>query len=463
MSERLSSTQKVVILGAGPCGLGAASELYQSEFVNWHLYEQSDHIGGLASTLKSPEGFLFDIGGHVIFSHYKKFDAMADQAVPEWLTHKRSACAYMRNRFVPYPIQRHIGYLPQEDIEDIIKGVEGLPVSPPVPNNFDEWLKISFGKGLYDLFMSPYNIKVWGYPLDQMNCHWVGERVAIVDLQILKDSAKQKTADPWGPNAHFRYPLYDGTGALWTGLGSQLPPDKVTLNSKVVSINPQDKQINFSNGHQVNFDILISTLPLDMLTNLIRDKAPGVSVAGQFKFSSTHVIGIGIKGQTPSHLKDKNWIYFPEENVPFYRGTVLSNYSPHLTPDPEHFWSLLLEVAETPYRPLSNKSIADEAVSACRMINLIPADQNIASILHRRFERGYPTPFLERDRVVDPLIKDLAKISIFSRGRFGAWKYEVSNQDHSYMQGVEVVRHLLYGEQELTLNHPQIVNSSHRI
>jgi len=40
---------------------------------------------------------------------------------------------------------------------------------------------------------------------------------------------------------------------------------------------------------------------------------------------------------------------------------------------------------------------------------------------------------------------------IFSRGRFGMWKYEVSNTDHTLMQGVEVVDRLLLGEPERTI------------
>ena len=47
---------------------------------------------------------------------------------------------------------------------------------------------------------------------------------------------------------------------------------------------------------------------------------------------------------------------------------------------------------------------------------------------------------------------------IWSRGRFGSYKYEVGNQDHSLMLGVEAADNLLFGAKELTLGHPGIVN-----
>ncbi len=37
---------------------------------------------------------------------------------------------------------------------------------------------------------------------------------------------------------------------------------------------------------------------------------------------------------------------------------------------------------------------------------------------------------------------------IWSRGRFGAWLYEIGNMDHSCMQGVEWVDHVLSGAPE---------------
>jgi hypothetical protein len=38
---------------------------------------------------------------------------------------------------------------------------------------------------------------------------------------------------------------------------------------------------------------------------------------------------------------------------------------------------------------------------------------------------------------------------IYSRGRFGAWRYEIGNMDHSVMMGVEAANHIVGGEKEL--------------
>ena len=45
----------------------------------------------------------------------------------------------------------------------------------------------------------------------------------------------------------------------------------------------------------------------------------------------------------------------------------------------------------------------------------------------------------------------LEQHGIYSRGRFGMWKYEVANTDHTLMQGVELVNSWLLGEPETTI------------
>lgn len=78
--------------------------------------------------------------------------------------------------------------------------------------------------------------------------------------------------------------------------------------------------------------------------------------------------------------------------------------------------------------------------------------------LHCRLEHGYPTPSVGRDAILSQALPWLRSQNIWSRGRFGAYKYEVANQDHSLMLGVECADNILFGTKELTLHHPNIVN-----
>ncbi len=62
----------------------------------------------------------------------------------------------------------------------------------------------------------------------------------------------------------------------------------------------------------------------------------------------------------------------------------------------------------------------------------------------------YPVPTVERDDALGVLQPFFMDRDVFSRGRFGAWLYEIGNMDHSVMQGVEVVDHVLLGSEEVT-------------
>ena len=46
--------------------------------------------------------------------------------------------------------------------------------------------------------------------------------------------------------------------------------------------------------------------------------------------SSSHIIGLGIRGECPHGLKC--WLYFPEDDCPFYRTTVFSHYAKNNCP-----------------------------------------------------------------------------------------------------------------------------------
>lgn len=122
------------------------------------------------------------------------------------------------------------------------------------------------------------------------------------------------------------------------------------------------------------------------------------------------------------------------------------------------YWSIMLEVSQSTKKPVDEKNLLADCIKG--LVNtemMLPGDE-IVSTYHRKFDHGYPTPALEREGVLTKLLPKLEDMGIYSRGRFGSWRYEVGNQDHSFMLGVEAVDHIVNGAVELTLNYPDFVN-----
>ena len=182
----------------------------------------------------------------------------------------------------------------------------------------------------------------------------------------------------------------------------------------------------------------------------------------KFVYSHTHVIGIGLKGQPPPLLANKSWIYFPDVDSTFYRVTVFSNYADDNLPSPGKVWSLMCEVAEPKHVKYPSiweaGSLLQQTIEALKKYGFI-GGYEMLSAYHKRLEHGYPVPFLKRDQYLNTIQPWLESKSIFSRGRFGGWKYEVSNQDHSLMQGVEIADYILFGTPEETYSNASLVNS----
>jgi hypothetical protein len=172
--------------------------------------------------------------------------------------------------------------------------------------------------------------------------------------------------------------------------------------------------------------------------------------AAGLKHSGGYMVGIGIKQPCPS---TKSWMYFPEDNCPFYRVTYLSNYSPYMTPDNKTHYSLLCETSYSEHKPVDGKKIVDDTITGLVNAGLITdADRkDIVDTWVYHADYSYPTPSVERDGILSQVIPWLEQHDVYSRGRFGMWKYEVSNTDHTLMQGVECVNRLLLGEAEQTI------------
>lgn len=446
---------KNLIIGAGPTGLGAAYRLKELGENDYLIIEQNSWVGGLAASFVDDKGFTWDIGGHVQFSHYEYFDRVMDLSLGKdgWYNHERQSWVWIRDRFVPYPFQNNIRYLPKDVAWNCLKGViEINKQPPPAPANFEEWILAVFGRGIAEEFMLPYNFKVWAYPPAEMSYQWIGERVAVIDLMRISENIVLGKDDlSWGPNNLFRFPKQGGTGAIWQAVAGLCSMEKIRLNCRIIAIDEKEKYAEVAGGERIYFENLLTTMPLNVLVGLCKNANADIrEAAGKFKYSSSNIIGIGLSGQPKSELSSKCWMYFPENNCPFYRVTLFSKYSPKNVPDIGTQFSLMTETSESAAKAVDHATLVEETIQGLVNTRLIESKDQVISTWTYRAAHGYPTPFLGRDQLVKKIIPELEKHCIYSRGRFGGWKYEVANQDHSFMQGVEWANCRINNEKEST-------------
>ena len=72
-------------------------------------------------------------------------------------------------------------------------------------------------------------------------------------------------------------------------------------------------------------------------------------------------------------------------------------------------------------------------------------EKDLVEIWEKTSEYAYCVPFKGRDEVLEKIIPELEKRDIYSVGRFGLWKYEIGNTDHSVLQGKALAERLLPG------------------
>lgn len=438
--------KRIVIIGAGPTGLGAAYRLQELGYKNWAIYEANNYVGGLSASFKDKAGFTWDIGGHVIHSHYKYFDDLFEKLMEkQYREHLRESWIKIAENWLPYPFQNNIKYLPKDKILSCLCGLLDTINSPSNLENFKEWLYSTFGPEMAETFFIPDNQKRWCYPLEKMSFDWIKDRVSVVDLKrILRNIILDIDDVGWGPNSKFKYPLRGGTGGFFNRF-TPLIKDKLYFNKKLASVDLKNKKVYFADRTSDSYDFLVSTIPINILAKTIRDE--GLQKTAKFlRYNSALIVGVGIKQLCPSK---KCWIYFPHRDVSYFRITYLSNYSPYNAPGNDYY-SLMCEIN------YFKKSISSKGKVIAQVIDDLIKTQSInrkdkKDIISRYLvdvEYAYPIPTLDRDKILKYMQVFLEKNSIFSRGRFGSWKYEIGNIDHCLMQGVEIIERLVLGKSE---------------
>ena len=423
--------QTYVIIGAGPCGLGAAWELAKLGEEDFTVFESASIPGGLSSSHTDSFGCTWDIGGHVFHTAIPYAKEVFQQIMhDDDFTYARNAFVTVNNTLIPYPVQLHADALPGVLRTQCEQELKKLKQWKTPAASFYEWIMRSFGTTLADIFFIPYNEKMWTYPLRDMSAPWVKTRIA-----LQTDVAKKNT---WGTNETFSVCKVGGIGTVWNRMAKRLAPH-IVYNKTAIKIDADTKHIFFSDGTQVEYTYLLSTMPLTALTAMITSHTPLPDTNGLMSCGIAS-IGIGIRGPKSADMKTSHWIYVPQRDVPFFRVSVYTNYS--ATYAPTGVWTILAEVSYENHRKPLPYDVVEQTIQGLQTLGYITKKDTIVDKDVVLAPYAYPIPTPDRDAIVSRSITALTAYGISSRGRFGSWKYETGNMDHAFMEGITWAREM---------------------
>jgi protoporphyrinogen oxidase len=439
---------RIVIVGAGPCGLACARELERLGHADWLVLEAEPQAGGHAGSVVDPQGFTWDIGGHVVFSHYGEFDALLDEVLgDEIYEHERSSFVRHSGRWIPYPFQNNLHRLDLELAVDCALGLARATGSDGAAD-FETWIRGTFGDAIAETFMLPYNAKVWTVAARALSAGWISDRVSVVDPRRALRNLLARTDDAgWGPNATFKFPRQGGTGEIYRRLATRLG-DRVRFGRAVDAVDPVRRLVTTADGADEPYDALVSTLPLDALVGMTVGCPGDVRAAADaLEHNGIQMVGVGLERPLAD---DRSWLYFPGPETPFYRATNFAKYAPAHVPgaDTARYSAYMTESAHPPGAPRDVRELEQEVLAGLVAGGVLDEAGPLASVHTVDAPYAYPLPTLGRDRALAVIQPWLMERRILSRGRFGAWRYELGNMDHAVKMGVDAARALVEGRPE---------------
>jgi protoporphyrinogen oxidase len=442
----------ILILGCGWAGVSAAYHLLSRGMRDVMCIDSDDAPGGLMKTIEL-NGFIFDIGGsHIIFSSneliLKELIAFLDGNA---IKHHRKAFVLLQHVSVPYPFENGLYVLPPsmraEIMVSFIESLLELAKNPlQKPKNLEEYFRLYFGKELTELYLKPYNEKVWKRSLNEIDIDWltIPGRLPVSNWRDIVKSAVGIPTVGYKEQAIFYYPLRGGIQALYNSiLNKALDLGlKLITGTKVRSIK-RGAHGKWIVNNEIEAKKNVSTIPLKELANII--DIPDISheltrYSKLLDFNSLIVIGIALRKKAP----DMHWVYVPDKNIIFHRYAWISNYSPYNTPNQDEFSSLIVEITLRPQEleSIRIEGIIDKVIQGLKNLNLISESER--EILFTKawiHVYGYPIHTHQSNNARIRILNSLSNIGIEFLGRWSTWRY--LNMDKIFEESKHLTKNLL--------------------
>jgi protoporphyrinogen oxidase len=412
----------VLILGAGLAGLSCA----------WHLGGRRDYVlvekepapGGLARS-RLRDGFTFDVTGHWFHSGEGEIASLVDSLLPEPLVlHRRRTGIHMCGVYLPYPFQANLAALPPHVKAECLLGFIAARFGPPraAPDTFDDWIRAHLGDGIADHFMVPYNTKVWTVPPREMGGEWCRRFVPVPDVAQVVRGAVDRAQEGIGYHATFKYPARGGIGALPAAFAAHLPQPP-WCGVAATGVDLDAGRAHLSDGREVHFRRLVSTIPLrDLVAILAEPPAAVRDAGGKLRANRVTYYNLGVRDRTRDETKAHrrlHWIYFPEARPVFYRVGAASQVEPALAPPGTR--SLCAEVAHQD--DVDVDATRDAVMDGLVACDLIDSRDDVLFADAHEIAPAYVIPDADFAPARNTLLEYFSSRGVHLAGRYGRWDY----------------------------------------
>jgi protoporphyrinogen oxidase len=432
MDER--APHEDVILGAGLAGMAAAIELGEG----WTVFEKNDRPGGLVrSKIIDVPGwgrFWFDHVLHLLYfsdpdTEYRVRHLMGDQlaACPP-VAFVETAAGVTR-----YPFQMHLaGIAADVRLRCVADLVQTLLLPRPEAANLEETLLNTFGKGICEAFLLPYNRKMWARPLSELKgtLAWT---VTPPDIEQVLRGAMTTDANFAAYNVAGCYPR-PPTGALLRGmevlsqeLARRVPDLRTGL--RVAAIDTDARRLRFATPDgeiAAAYRQCISTLPLPAVFSLCSGVPKDILQAvARLKRNRVWSVALCVRGDAPSDFG--HWRYYSNEDLCFTRLVLMNAFDPAIAP--EGAWGLLAEVTERGEAPLpSRKAIIERVVGDIISVGVLADHRDLLACDAWCVDPAYVVFDDKTEETARAANAWLELHGIHSLGRYGRWEYSSMSQ-----------------------------------
>lgn len=441
----VSTSCSTLIIGAGLTGLSAAYHLEQAGCSDYLLLERDDEVGGLACT-ETYAGFSFDRAIHVL---YTRSPYVADLICNKLLVgnlrkNTRESYCYTAGCYTEFPYQANNYGLPIEIIAENILGLIEAHSSCSKngsPAHFEDWIYQTFGRGIAEHFMIPYNRRQWAWDLQDMAYDWIADRVPMPEVREVVLGAFNPPRRKYGPNREFWYPITDGIEALPRALLRYIPEEQIWCGAQVVTIDGTRREVMLADGRRIAYQRTISTMPLPTLVEALGKPVPLEirRCAGGLRHNTVHVVNIGLERTELGMERPAHWVYFPEESTIFHRLSFPHLHSAWMAPP--DCSSIQAEISESVNRARDRATLIQETLLGLVRLGILsrhearPVSQG-GRVRMARMVTLSPAYVIydltHREKMLR--IKEYLKCcAIVARGRFAEWEY--LNMDHAILRG----------------------------